>query len=75
MESKRLTLQKSIRHLGFGSKLRMPLVNAAIETMQMLLDGHPKAMKIRNDLPTDENIRIEFSSSESSAPISGTFDS
>tara|TARA_Y100000389_G_scaffold191110_1_gene216737 strand:+ start:1008 stop:1637 length:630 start_codon:yes stop_codon:yes gene_type:complete len=25
----------------------MPLVNAAIETMQSLLDGHPKAMKIR----------------------------
>lgn len=48
MESKRLTLQKSIQDLGFGRKLmRMPLVNAAIETMQMLLDGHPKAMKIR----------------------------
>ena len=48
MESKRLTLQKSIQDLGFGRKLmRMSLVNAAIETMQMLLDGHPKAMKIR----------------------------
>tara|TARA_B110000027_G_C16102435_1_gene293727 strand:- start:1051 stop:1749 length:699 start_codon:yes stop_codon:yes gene_type:complete len=48
MESKRLTLQKSIQDMGFGRKLmRMPLVNAAIETMQMLLDGHPKAMKIR----------------------------
>lgn len=48
MESKRLTLQKSIQDLGFGRKLmRMPLVNAAIETMQMLLDGHPKAMKIK----------------------------
>jgi len=48
MESKRLTLQKSIQDLGFGRKLmRMPLANAAIETMQSLLDGHPKAMKIR----------------------------
>lgn len=50
MESKRLTLQKSIQDLGFGRKLmRMPLVNAAIETMQLLLDGHPKAMKVRKD--------------------------
>jgi len=47
-KSKGLTLQKSIQDLGFGKKLmRMPLVNAAIETMKLLLDGHPKAMKVR----------------------------
>ena len=46
--SKTLTLHKSIQYLGFGNKLlRMPLVNAAIETMQSLLDSHPKAMKIK----------------------------
>ena len=47
-KSERLTLQKSIQDLGFGRKLmRMPLVNAAIETMQSLLNGHPKAMKVK----------------------------
>ena len=46
-KSKRLTLQKSLQYLGFGRKLtRTPLVNAAIKTMQSLLNGHPKAMKV-----------------------------
>lgn len=47
-KSERLTLKKSIQDLGFGRKLlRMPLVNAAMQTMQSLLDGHPKAMKVK----------------------------
>lgn len=47
-KSKVLTLKKSIQELGFGRKLRrMPLINAAIETMQSLISGHPKALKIR----------------------------
>lgn len=42
-----LTLKKSIRNLGFGRKLTMPLVDAAIKVMQLLLNGHPKAMTIQ----------------------------
>ena len=52
-KSNMLTLKKSIQDLGFGRKLlRMSLVNAAIETMQSLLDGHPKAMKISSSTMT-----------------------
>lgn len=47
MENSQMTLQKSIKDLGFGRKLiTMPLIKAAIEIMQSLMDGHPKAMKI-----------------------------
>ena len=35
--------------------------------------GFSKVMKVREDLPTDEDIRIELINSETPVPIIGTF--
>ncbi len=47
--SKPITLRKSIQDLGFGNLLKMPLSKAAIKTMQALLSGHNKAMRIKSN--------------------------
>lgn len=42
------TLKKSIQALHFGKKLsRMTLIHAAVQIMQLLLNGHPKAMNVK----------------------------
>lgn len=41
-------LKKSIEALDFGNKLsRMTLIDAAVQIMQSLLNGHPKAMNVK----------------------------